>query len=249
MKRKSAFVLAWGVFCVVLLAGVGSLAILSGKAQADWSVYQITPPTLTPTPFLTDTPQPTPTETPITPAATPSSTPQTPVPITPTNEPPSPPEPPGGPLPTAPPPDMLGWYAIVVRPELSLSSAPGFAAPHLQTLSQGSRVCVLEGPVRADELWWWKFRADEGTEGWGVGDNVEKTNEKCAAGGAAPAVQPGAKRATGALPNTGARVAYLAGAGLVGIGLLILVGVIRRRSAALPPEPQVNDQASSDKKR
>ncbi len=119
----------------------------------------------------------------------------------------------------------VGWYAYVSKPEgLSLNAAPGFSAAYVQTASAGDRLCVIGGPERADTLWWWKFRTTGGAEGWGVSDYVEKANEQCSVASAAPST-----RRTSALPSTGAE-AYLVWGGLAGIGLLILVRFIRRRS-------------------
>jgi LPXTG-motif cell wall-anchored protein len=136
---------------------------------------------------------------------------------------------------------MVGLYANVVRPELYLGVAPGFDSAHVTTVGQGGRVCVTEGPLYVDTLWWWKFRTDVGVEGWGVGDNVEKTDVSCSMASVAPTAQPSTKRTTVALPDTGASVSYLAGAGLIGIGVLILVGAIRRRSSAALPPPADDD--------
>ncbi len=128
-------------------------------------------------------------------------------------------------MPVTPSNAVIGQYARVVRPPgLNLYTAPGFAATYLQTVPVGDRVCVIAGPERADTLWWWKFRTNDGAEGWGVSDYVEKLNESCSV------TRPVTTRRILTLPETGAHI-YLVWAGLIGIGLLLLVGVIRRRAS------------------
>jgi LysM repeat protein len=74
----------------------------------------------------------------------------------------------------------LGWYVIVTHPDgLNLSADPGFSGSHIQIAVADSRLCVIGGPQRADTLWWWQFRTDQGTVGWGIGDYVEKLRDKC----------------------------------------------------------------------
>jgi LysM repeat protein len=145
----------------------------------------VTPPTATDTPIVpptaTDTPRPgAPSATP--PPVAPSATPR-----------PSQGEPPK-PAPLVTPYSVaLGWYAVVVKPNgLNLGDAPGFDASHLQIVGKGSRLCVIDGPVRADTLWWWKFRTEAGVEGWGVSDDVERraSDELCLAPAGTPTATP-----------------------------------------------------------
>ncbi|MBN1886658.1 MAG: LysM peptidoglycan-binding domain-containing protein [Thermoflexales bacterium] len=154
------------------------------------------PPTATDTPpTATDTP-PTATDTP----ATPPTATYTPRPGEPTATPR-----PAGPSATPRPPQgggsrpqqplvtpysvAVGWYAVVVKPNgLNLGDAPGFDASHVQIVGKSSRVCVIGGPLRADSLWWWKFRTETGVEGWGVSDDVERraSDELCLAPAGTP---------------------------------------------------------------
>lgn len=224
---------------LVLLLGAGIL-FTTHRAYA----YQFPTPTSPSLPTDTATPPP-PTDTATPPPPTTSVPPTTPAPPT-TPQPTIPsstpkPPPPGAtakpgrgePVLVTPSNAAVGWYVYVTKPEgLGLNASPGFGSAYLQTALAGDRLCVIGGPERADTLWWWKLRTTGGAEGWGVSDYVEKTNEQCSttAAAAAPVTQPGGRR-TSALPSTGAD-AYLVWVGLAGIGLLILVGFIRRRSAA-----------------
>jgi hypothetical protein len=51
---------------------------------------------------------------------------------------------------------------------LNLRSGPGRAFARLGTVSNGALVTLLEGPVAADGLTWWRIRLGSGLEGWVV---------------------------------------------------------------------------------
>ena len=44
--------------------------------------------------------------------------------------------------------------------------APPFAGQFLKTERVGVQGAIIEGPVRSADVWWWKVRFDEGTDGW-----------------------------------------------------------------------------------
>lgn len=51
---------------------------------------------------------------------------------------------------------------------LNLRSAPGRSFSRVGTIGNGTLVTVLEGPVAADGLTWWRIRLPTGVEGWVV---------------------------------------------------------------------------------
>jgi len=51
---------------------------------------------------------------------------------------------------------------------LNLRSAPGRSFSRVGTIGNGTLVTVLEGPVAADGLTWWRIRLSTGVEGWVV---------------------------------------------------------------------------------
>lgn len=123
----------------------------------------------------------------------------------------------------------MGWYVYVVKPEgIPLGAAPGFDAAHVQMALAGDQLCVIGGPVYVDTLWWWQFRTVQGREGWGISDGVALTSSQCAVGAAGRTPTPAARR-TSALPDTGADFILL-WAGVASVCLLLLVGLVRRRS-------------------
>ena len=51
---------------------------------------------------------------------------------------------------------------------LNLRNSPSLNGTSLFTLMKGDLVKVIEGPVDADDYYWWKLRTDDGMEGWAV---------------------------------------------------------------------------------
>jgi uncharacterized protein YgiM (DUF1202 family) len=51
---------------------------------------------------------------------------------------------------------------------LNLRSAPGRSFSRLGTVGNGEIVMLMEGPVSADGLNWWRVRLGSGLEGWVV---------------------------------------------------------------------------------
>jgi hypothetical protein len=74
--------------------------------------------------------------------------------------------------PTATPAGLfVGGEAIVsgTGSALRLRSDPGLQATTLKTVSDGTRLKILEGPRDADELRWWRMQdPTDGAEGWAV---------------------------------------------------------------------------------
>jgi len=123
----------------------------------------------------------------------------------------------------------VGRYVYVVKPQgIALGVAPGFDMAHVQMALAGDQLCVIDGPVYVDTLWWWKFRTANGAEGWGISDGVALAGGQCLVAVSALTSTPAARR-TGALPNTGADLILL-WAGVASVCLLLLVGLVRRRS-------------------
>ncbi|MEO0563642.1 MAG: SH3 domain-containing protein, partial [Chloroflexota bacterium] len=56
---------------------------------------------------------------------------------------------------------------------LNLRVDPTTAANVLRVLQNGAMLTLLEGPVEAEGLFWWRVRADDGAEGWTVEGVVE----------------------------------------------------------------------------
>jgi hypothetical protein len=77
-------------------------------------------------------------------------------------------------LPTATPQGLyIGGEAIVTGTgsALRLRSDPGLQSTTLKTVSDGTRLTILEGPRTADELIWWRLRDPaDGAEGWAAQD-------------------------------------------------------------------------------
>ncbi len=147
---------------------------------------------VTPTPEPpTDTPVP-PTDTPVVPTDTPipTDTPQpanTPVGPTPQigtptlSSPVQTPRPGGGGVPPGPSgtPVVNGCVKSIGRNGISLSTEPGFYQPHVQIVPRDHLALVLAGPARADNIWWWRLRAETGAEGWGNQDEMTPDPGPC----------------------------------------------------------------------
>ncbi len=187
------------VVCVIALAGL-PFSNMQGVTAAP--LLQVITPTDTPiatdTPIPTDTPVPptipptlAPTNTPIGPIDTPlpSATPSGPTPTTGTRA----PRPGGGGgVPPGPSgtPTVNGCVKSIGKDGISLSTAPGFYQPHVQIIPREHLAQVLSGPERADNIWWWRLRAETGAEGWGNQDTMTPDPGPCAFGGS---VLPGAQ--------------------------------------------------------
>jgi LPXTG-motif cell wall-anchored protein len=81
-----------------------------------------------------------------------------------------------------------GCVKSIGRNGISLSTAPGFYQPHVQIIPREHVAQVLAGPERADNIWWWRLRAETGAEGWGNQDEMTPDPGPCAFGGS---VSPG----------------------------------------------------------
>jgi LPXTG-motif cell wall-anchored protein len=134
--------------------------------------------------------------------------------------------------------------ARVVGPDgLSLGAAPGFAAAHVQIVGRNDVVFVLEGPTRADGLWWWKVATRNNVQGWGNNDHMLPFTGDCfglnAAGTPIPTIVSSGASGAGAvtptlaaqsqLPDTGASSAPIIFAGALAL-IILFVGLIRRRT-------------------
>lgn len=51
---------------------------------------------------------------------------------------------------------------------LNLRESPSINAKVLKKLAEGDGVTILEGPVDADDYYWWRMRTEDGIEGWAV---------------------------------------------------------------------------------
>ncbi len=178
------------LIALAVLAAVLGFLMLSGQTTSASPLKQFptntpAPPTNTPVPPATNTPVP-PTNTPVVP---PTSTPvipptNTPV-VPPTNTPVRPQGTPkkggGGGAPPGPSgtPVVNGCVKSVGRDGVSLSTEPGFYKPHVQIAPRGAILQVLQGPERADTIWWWRLRTATGVEGWGNQDNITPDPGPC----------------------------------------------------------------------
>ena len=76
------------------------------------------------------------------------------------------------PGPTATPEGFfIGGEALVTgtNSSLRLRSDPGLQATTLKTITDGTRLIILEGPREADELRWWRLQDNsDGAQGWAV---------------------------------------------------------------------------------
>ena len=62
-----------------------------------------------------------------------------------------------------------GAYTITAwGTDLNLRADSTLKGNSLKKLTEGDTVTVLAGPQQADEYYWWKLRAADGTEGWAV---------------------------------------------------------------------------------
>ncbi len=163
----------------------------------------IPPATNTPVPPATNTPVAPPTNTPVVPAT------NTPVPgATNTPRPPTTPRKGGGgggapPGPSATP-VVNGCVKSVGRDGVSLSTEPGFYKPHVQIAPRGAILQVLQGPERADAIWWWRLRTETGVEGWGNQDDITPDPGPCNFGAPTSVEQLPPVTAYGQLPPVSA---------------------------------------------
>jgi len=51
---------------------------------------------------------------------------------------------------------------------LKLRDTPTLKGAELKKLKQGDAVTILDGPVQADDYYWFKIRTADGTQGWAV---------------------------------------------------------------------------------
>ena len=139
----------------------------------------------TPTATPTETPTATPTETPTstatstaTPTATPTETPTATATYTPTETATATatPTPTFTPTPDIPPGLEIGAIVEVnvLDEGLKLRVNPGTEALILENLPNGTRLTIVGGPQRANELRWWQVRTPSGRVGWAVdaADNI-----------------------------------------------------------------------------
>jgi LPXTG-motif cell wall-anchored protein len=127
---------------------------------------------------------------------------------------------------------------------VSLNQGPGLDTGHVRQIALNDILFVIDGPQRADDLWWWRLRTREGVEGWGLNDHLSPFSGECF-GSAAPApvagastVLPGqsgtpATRAAASqgqeLPATGSNPSWLFFAGVL-VLVLVVAGLVRRRA-------------------
>ena len=276
MWRIRICILGVAIFVVVLAAlphnNEGAAAAPLLQIPPTSPINTPIPPTIAPTLSPTDTPIPTsppqPSATPIGP--TPSG--NTPTPIPPTRT----PRPGGGggggggggaPPGPSNPPVVGGCVKSVGRNGISLSTAPGFYQPHVQVILRDHLAQVLAGPARADNIWWWRLRAETGAEGWGNQDDMTPDPGPCAFGGvvvsgaqappypvtilpassfAQTPVAPPTLQATptqqGTLPQTGDSVGWWFLAGLLAVTMMV-VGYARRR---LQTQPAVRSESREE---
>ncbi len=241
------------VSIVALLLGVSSL----GLTQVPRAILAQNPTaTPTATPII---PTSTPTATAVSPTSTATGTSLPPGPTTPPPGPTTPP-PGGQPTAKPPKPQgepatpsigiKVNRCARVVGPDgLSLNQGPGLTYGHVQTVGRNDIVLVTDGPQRSDGLWWWKVVTREGVMGWGINDHLSPYSGECfgdvtvataSAPSAAPllTVAPGngvevvatAPGSQDQLPATGARDEGLLFGGALITAILLVVGLIRRRT-------------------
>jgi hypothetical protein len=51
---------------------------------------------------------------------------------------------------------------------LTVRDTPSLSGAFLTQLLEGETVTILEGPVDAEDYYWWRLRTEEGVEGWAV---------------------------------------------------------------------------------
>lgn len=252
---------AWFLLMIVAVAlAVLGLLTMSWPTSAS-PLLQIptdtpsAPPTNTPLPPPTNTPVPPPTNTPVAPPTNTPVVPPTNTPVVPSTNTPAPPGAPkkgrGGGAPPGPSgtPTVNGCVKSVGKDGVSLSTDPGFFQPHVQIAPRGDILFVVQGPVRADSIWWWRLRTNTGVEGWGNQDNITPDPGPCNFGATVPpgatpgvVVQPGPTPGASALPTTGSGMEWVFLAMLLA-AVLITAATWRRRlqmqttnSARLPED-------------
>lgn len=71
----------------------------------------------------------------------------------------------------SPVPNLLTGETYVITAagnKLSLRASPSVNAEVLDRMFEGDKVTILEGPVDADDYYWWRMRTADGVEGWAV---------------------------------------------------------------------------------
>jgi hypothetical protein len=153
-----AWILAvFALFSLALLVCGGIALYAFGQRPA------LLPPGATPTIMLLTRPAPTQTLTPPLPTPGPSPTPT------------------GLPTATLPPPPP-GSLAIGDRVQvvntggvgLSLREGPGTEFPRVAIAIEGELLEVIDGPRAIAGFTWWRLRRDDGVEGWGVQNFLQK---------------------------------------------------------------------------
>lgn len=168
ITRSFRAVWARRVYRLAIAASVASvLMFLCAVCFVGWGLWQslravppvahISPtPSATAAPIVTETPEPTPPPT-DTPTPIPSPTPELNlIYISPDT------------------PVRVGMYVKAVKPEgVILGTEAGFDKPHVATISQGSILYTMAGPVTANNLAWLKMRdLNTGKSGWARQDSV-----------------------------------------------------------------------------
>ncbi len=261
-SRKSAW---FSLMIVAVALAVLGLLTMSWPTSAS-PLLQIptdtpsAPPTNTPVPPPTNTPVPPPTNTPVVPPTNTPVVPPTNTPVVPSTNTPAPPGAPkkgrGGGAPPGPSgtPTVNGCVQSVGKDGVSLSTDPGFFQPHVQIALRGDILFVVQGPVRADSIWWWRLRTNTGVEGWGNQDDITPDPGPCNFGATVPPgatlgapVQPGPTPGAAALPTTGSGMEWVFLALLLA-AVLITADTWRRRlqmqtpSSARPPEDDDDEE-------
>jgi LPXTG-motif cell wall-anchored protein len=140
----------------------------------------------------------------------------------------------GGGAPPGPgnPPAINGCVRVADKNGLSLSTEPGFYQPHVQVVPHNEVLLVIDGPQRADQIWWWRLRTTQGVEGWGNQDLITPDVGPCAPVGLSQIAATPQIISTGQqLPKTGSGFEGWFLGGLLA-AVLVLAGMLRRKFQA-----------------